>query len=286
MSGGHFSADYSILGDGSALPWTDLEMTDARHNRVGGYINRDRVFFAGFFPGDYAIDAGNPAIKAASSALAEFDLRGAPMRRFFGSRIDIGAYETQTAEGDFDGNGVVDGADFLRWQRGAGEYFGGHASGDASGDGFIGGDDRELWQRRFGDRVAVPATGLAAVLSEEESADAWMAPAVDALPKVASDFSGLAGVMPEATNAGVFSRADVGDFAFLKRRASRVAPPTEQKLSALQVHTDRAHERGIASRSQGIDRFAMEESLTAGAIDKAFALEGVLEEEMRIARRR
>lgn len=286
MNGGSFSADYSILGDGSPLPWTGLEMTDARHNRVGNYIDRDRVFFAGFFPSDYAIDAGNPALTAANSPLAEFDLRGAPMRRFFGGRIDIGAYETQTAEGDFDGNGIVDGADFLRWQRGVGEFIGGHASGDASGDGFIGGDDLELWERRFGDRGAVPATDIAALLSAEESSDAWMAPVVDALPKVARDFSGLSGVTLERTTAGVTSRAETGGLATLKRRATRVAASSDQKLSALHVHADRASERGLASRPQGTDWFAMKESLTAGAIDEAFGLEDTLEGELWMARRR
>lgn len=276
MSGGHFSADYSILGDGSPLPWTGPETTDARHNRVGNYINRDRVFFAGFFPGDDAIDAGNPGLTAANSPLAEFDLRGAPMRRFFGGRIDIGAYETQTAEGDFDGNGIVDGADFLRWQRGAGEFIGGHASGD----GFIGGDDRELWQRRFGDESDVPAPGLAAVLAEEESADAWMATVVDELPKVGSDFSGLAGVTLKRANVGVSSRAERGGLELLKGRASRVAPTHDQEFSAVQVHTDRVQKRGIASWPQRTDWLVMEESLTAGAIDEAFALVDVLEREI------
>jgi hypothetical protein len=43
---------------------------------------------------------------------------------------------------DFDGNGVVDGADFLTWQRNTGTLLGAtHAQGDANGDGSIDVDD-------------------------------------------------------------------------------------------------------------------------------------------------
>ncbi len=60
---------------------------------------------------------------------------------------------------DFDGDGDVDGNDFLTWQRGSGTLLGGsHASGDADGDGDIDNDDLALLS--FG--LAGGATALAA----------------------------------------------------------------------------------------------------------------------------
>ena len=109
---------------------------------------------------------------------------------------------------------------------------------------------------------------------------------VDALPRASSDFSGLAGVTLERTNPGVSARAETGGLELLKRRVSRGAASTDQKLSALHAHADRASERGLASWPQGTDWFAMEESLTLGAIDEAFALEDALEREVWMARRR
>ncbi|WP_428303655.1 endonuclease [Lacipirellula sp.] len=50
---------------------------------------------------------------------------------------------------DFNGDGFVDGADFLSWQRG----FGGSASlatGDANGDGLVDAADLAIWQTQYG----------------------------------------------------------------------------------------------------------------------------------------
>lgn len=54
-----------------------------------------------------------------------------------------------TENADFNGDGFVDGADFLAWQRG----FGGEASlatGDANGDGAVDAGDLEIWSAQFG----------------------------------------------------------------------------------------------------------------------------------------
>ncbi len=93
--------------------------------------------------------AGSPAINAGKPGLVvnpnEFDQRGTPFRRIVGGRIDIGAFELQTA--DFDGDGDMDGRDFLRWQRGD------------SPNPFSGGD-LSSWQGQYG------AGGLSAISSE------------------------------------------------------------------------------------------------------------------------
>lgn len=65
-----------------------------------------------------AKDAGNPAFAAPPNT----DQRGEGFDRIANGRIDIGAYEAQEpaiASADFDGDGDVDGRDFLAWQRGA-----------------------------------------------------------------------------------------------------------------------------------------------------------------------
>jgi hypothetical protein len=56
--------------------------------------------------------------------------------------------------GDFNGDDIVDGADFLAWQRG----FGGEASlaaGDANHDGVIDGADLEIWSNQYGQSASV-----------------------------------------------------------------------------------------------------------------------------------
>lgn len=74
---------------------------------------------------------------------------------------------------DFNGNGIVDGADFLAWQRGFGLTGQPNKStGDANGDGNVTAADLTIWKQQFGTNpgaaVAVaavpePATGALAV---------------------------------------------------------------------------------------------------------------------------
>lgn len=75
-------------------------------------------------------------------------------------------------DADFDGDGDIDGADFLTWQRGVGGANGTDlADGNANGDAFIDGDDLAIWEAQFGTAtVAVgsvpePSTALIALLA-------------------------------------------------------------------------------------------------------------------------
>jgi len=61
-------------------------------------------------------------------------------------------------DADFDGNGVVDGADFLVWQRGSGAA-GGLSEGDANDDGVVDGADLDIWKSQFGGVSATSAVG-------------------------------------------------------------------------------------------------------------------------------
>ncbi|WP_428308268.1 dockerin type I domain-containing protein [Lacipirellula sp.] len=69
--------------------------------------------------------------------------------------LQVAAVEMQ---GDFNGNGVVDGADLAVWKTGYGTSgVASHAQGDASGDGRVDGADFLVWQRQNGSVGAPPA---------------------------------------------------------------------------------------------------------------------------------
>ena len=71
---------------------------------------------------------------------------------------------TPVTSADFDADGVVDGADFLLWQRGSGKTIGAtHHEGDANRDGVVDGADLELWKASFS---APPAGGATSAIPE------------------------------------------------------------------------------------------------------------------------
>ena len=67
--------------------------------------------------------------------------------------------------GDFDGDGLVDGADFLAWQRGVGVPTPELADGDADASGEVDGDDLGIWSDQYGSSGASAAT-TAAMLAD------------------------------------------------------------------------------------------------------------------------
>ena len=70
---------------------------------------------------------------------------------------------------DFNGDGVVDGNDFLAWQRGNGTATGATLQqGDANGDGAVNAADLQLWKEQFGQPAVPPQT--AAPIPEPTSA--------------------------------------------------------------------------------------------------------------------
>lgn len=68
---------------------------------------------------------------------------------------------TPVTSADFNADGVVDGADFLQWQRGNGKTIGAtHQEGDANRDGAVNDADLELWKGAFN---APPADATTAI---------------------------------------------------------------------------------------------------------------------------
>ena len=71
--------------------------------------------------------------------------------------------------GDFNGDGIVDGADLVIWQA----KFGQSGLGDADGDGFVDGRDFLIWQRNL--RLSGAVVAPAAVVPEPSAATLWAA---------------------------------------------------------------------------------------------------------------
>lgn len=81
-----------------------------------------------------------------------------------------------TFNADFNGDDVVDGNDFLIWQRGFGNA-GGLPQGDANGDNVVNGDDLVVWKDQFG----MPAAAIATAAVPEPASLALVATAVSGL---------------------------------------------------------------------------------------------------------
>ncbi len=116
-----------------------------------------------------------------------------PQDQSFRTFVNVAAQATA----DFDSNGLVDGADFLAWQRGSGTLVGAtRAAGNANAgaDGDVDADDLAVWQTQYGTAGAAsratpapePASGVLVI------AACTMIAARRARP---GSFSGLAAVV-------------------------------------------------------------------------------------------
>jgi hypothetical protein len=70
----------------------------------------------------------------------------------------VGLSSVSASNADFDGNGLVDGKDFLLWQRSHGGA-GNHSQGDANSDGQVNAADLTIWKSQFGTSPSVGAVG-------------------------------------------------------------------------------------------------------------------------------
>ncbi|MBA4106987.1 MAG: hypothetical protein C0485_14660 [Pirellula sp.] len=112
------------------------------------------------------------------------------------------------AAGDFDENSIVDGNDFLKWQRAFGSS---DVGSDGDGDGVVGASDLGVWKENFGAPESLPPVGsvsqvAALVADEEDAADAEFAAA------------NLNGAMDDAAEPGQRARDALfaaGDFSRL-----------------------------------------------------------------------
>ncbi|HMP07683.1 MAG TPA: dockerin type I domain-containing protein, partial [Lacipirellulaceae bacterium] len=116
--------------------------------------------------GGYSLEIIDPLGDPANSAnwRASYYLGGSP---------GFDGLPPTATPGDFNGDDLVDGADFLAWQRGLGTLapHATRADGDADGDGDVDADDLALWQVNFG-----PAFAAAAALWHDAEDDQPSAP--------------------------------------------------------------------------------------------------------------
>lgn len=191
LLGASFDARYSLVGSNlqSGLTETTFGQADAKGNLVGGQTNgvidpqlAPMMYYGGPTPihalipislplSNSPINAGNPLLAAGVAGVPEFDQRGAPFRRVpntpvFGvSRIDIGAYELQSAQlvqqlfGDFNGNGLVDAADYTVWNDHLGQTVEANTLGDGNGDGGVDWADYEVWKWNYGRTASLSGAG-------------------------------------------------------------------------------------------------------------------------------
>ncbi|MEO2047541.1 MAG: hypothetical protein ABGX16_13325 [Pirellulales bacterium] len=107
----------------------------------------------------------------AGNTNSDVDVNSGPTNSFVSQgvppTIDIGAFELDSlaSSADFDGDGAIDGYDFLTWQRGFGIPVpdATQSDGDANHDQTVDGADLTVWQDQFGLATLLPV----AISSEE-----------------------------------------------------------------------------------------------------------------------
>jgi hypothetical protein len=116
---------------------------------------------------------------------------------------------------DFNSDGIVDGADFLAWQRNFGAAVPPLTNGDANGDGVVNADDLTVWRDQFGGPPPAPAAAAATIapLQAEEPMPA------------AQPFAAITADVPAARNA----------YAPLAQRTASLAGVGKS------LHNDRRH---------------------------------------------
>ena len=130
--------------------------------------------------------------------------------------------------GDFDGDGDVDGRDFLAWQRGYGKSNAQRADGDANYDATVNGSDLAVWTGQYGQESELLAAStasdsllnpelvdlaLAMVLGQHEESKSADISAEESLPLAVVGDEAIADILPS-----VATRADDADFELIDSR--------------------------------------------------------------------
>ncbi|BBO34820.1 N-acetylmuramoyl-L-alanine amidase [Lacipirellula parvula] len=173
---------------------------------------------------------------------------------FFG----VGAVVPPTPTGDFNGDGIVDGADFLAWQRGFGAAAPTLAEGDADQNGVVDGADLETWKTQYGNVAAPPAesfamSGAQAALMAETDVEEQAA-AASAIPTSL----GWLSQRPSTVEVAV---AEV-PLALMKSHHAKEVPALQQVGEAKESVTPR--------RARGFEPARSAGATGANAVDLAF----------------
>ncbi|WP_428305020.1 choice-of-anchor Q domain-containing protein [Lacipirellula sp.] len=182
-------------------------------------------------PGSPAINAGTPAYLPPPNV----DQRGVSFTRVIGGRIDIGAFEVQPVappSADFDGDGSIDGRDFLAWQRGFGIATPSavKANGDADNDRDVDAADLAIWKTQFGAPPTIVAVSVPAQAGAASEIFTDASSTFEALPTYSEParISALdAATVPGKASHAASLNGQLVDAAMAKR--SDVSPLTSQR---------------------------------------------------------
>jgi hypothetical protein len=145
--------------------------------------------------GDPFFDPNDPDYNPLTSDAVPFDQRGAPNPRVvdgdgvFGPRVDRGAFEYRPATagpelpGDYNGDLVVNAADYTIWRNTLGQNVTRWSGADGDGDESIGTGDYGVWKSHFGD--SLNANGAAATNDAAPDAAEFERTSTDLAPRVA-----------------------------------------------------------------------------------------------------
>jgi predicted outer membrane repeat protein len=178
------SLGFNLIGTGNSL----VQFTPGLGDQEGvtnpglaaltnnGGVTRSHALLAG----SLAIDKGSATAAAGIGGVPAHDQRGLGFTRVFNgdgvgpARIDVGAFELQSPgyAADFSGDDVVDGTDFLSWQRNVATPNPTKATGDGNGDNTVNSGDLAVWQQNFGAGSADVAAVAAATAASSSSSQA------------------------------------------------------------------------------------------------------------------
>jgi hypothetical protein len=155
------SEGYNMIGVGNAASAFNQpgDQTGITNPLLGALAdNGGPTLTHALLPGSPAINAGDPSALAGAGDVPLYDQRGDPNGRVSGGRIDIGAFELQTAgpalPGDYNQNNVVDAADYTVWRNTLGASgLTPYAGADGDGDWMVDADDYGIWKLHFGDTI-------------------------------------------------------------------------------------------------------------------------------------
>ncbi|MGI9457296.1 MAG: choice-of-anchor Q domain-containing protein, partial [Aeoliella sp.] len=184
----------SFIGYSNTLAETGLTAPDANGNFIGGPVGGaidpllEALKYNGgptrtmrplanspvIDMGDAQFDPLDPDGDPATDDAILYDQRGAPFDRVVGGRIDIGAVEYNSAltPGDYNGDLMVNGADFTIWRNTLGDAVTPLTTADGSGNGLIDELDYQVWRDHYGETYPPSAASLAA--GEGSSPPGWL----------------------------------------------------------------------------------------------------------------
>ncbi len=116
------------------------------------------------------------------------DQRGSTFARVGNGAVDIGAYEHQSTgsgffAGDYNGNQVVDAADYVAWRNTLGDFIAAYSGADGNGSGQVDPGDYTVWRAHFGSSSqgvgAVEIDATSGVLAPSDLSDVEVSGVID-----------------------------------------------------------------------------------------------------------